>query len=28
MNYCHTHAHYEQVQLWIFICDYRTLCWN
>jgi len=28
MNYCRTHARYEQVQLWIFICDYRTLCWN
>jgi len=28
MNYCFARARYEQLQLWIFICYYCTLCWN
>jgi len=28
MSYCRIHARYQQMQLWIFICDYRILCWN
>jgi len=28
MNYCRTYACYQQLQLWIFVCDYRTLWWS